>query len=409
MAAIQSIQGREILDSRANTTLEVDLVLTDGSRGRASVPSGASTGRHEAYKLEDITRAIANVDLIAKNLIGQDAGDQQKIDLLLINSDGTENKSNLGGNVTLAISLASAVASAASQGKPLYHYLHALSGVQEPIGLPMPMFNIINGGKHADSGLAFQEFMVVPTGGNSFRERAMMGVLVFQALKTELMQMGQSVALGDEGGFAPRLNSNEEAIEVILSAIGRTRFKPKEDIDIALDVAASSIPDLKPITYPLDPLGYYEKLVVDYPIRLIEDPLTEDDWSGWTSLTARIGSKVMVVGDDLFTTNKQRLQRGIQERAANAVIIKPDQIGTLTETLQTVQLARSAQMAIVVSHRSGETESTFIADLAVGIGAEFIKSGGPSRGERIAKYNQLLRIEEELSQGTGAREQVPGK
>lgn len=399
MAAIAAVHGREIIDSRGNSTLEVDVALADGSRGRASVPSGASTGRSEAYKLEDISRAIANVDLIAKNLIGQDAADQQRIDLLLINTDGTENKSNLGGNVTLAISLAVVQAAAQSAKQPLYQYLHAISGVKESIGLPIPMFNIINGGKHADSGLAFQEFMVVPTGGTSYRERLMMGVLIFKALKTELTQMGQSIAVGDEGGFAPRLNSNEEAIEVILSAIERTKFTPKQDVGLAIDVAASSIPDLKPITYPLDPLTYYEKLITDYPIVLLEDPLTEDDWAGWASLTSRIGSKIHIVGDDLFTTNKLRLQRGINEHAANAIIIKPDQIGTLTETFQTIQLARQSGMAIVVSHRSGETESTFIADLAVAIGAEYIKTGAPSRGERVAKYNQLLRIEEE----TGGR------
>lgn len=396
MAAIKTIKAREILDSRANTTLEVDIELADGSRGRASVPSGASTGRSEAYKLEDISRAISNVDMVAKNLLGTEASDQERIDLLLINTDGTENKSNLGGNVTLAISLAVAQAAAAAAKLPLYTYLHRLTKRSDPPRLPVPMFNIINGGKHADSGIPFQEFMVVPTSGASYRERLMAGVLVFTALKAELTQMGQSVAVGDEGGFAPRLNSVEEAIEVILGAIGRTKFRPKDDISLAIDVAASSIPDLKPITYPLDPLAYYEKLITDYPIMLLEDPLTEDDWAGWTTLTARIGSRVAIVGDDLFTTNRVRLQRGVNEKAATAVIIKPDQIGTLTETLQTVELARSAGMAVVVSHRSGETESTFIADLAVAIGAEFIKTGAPSRGERVAKYNQLLRIEEEL-------------
>lgn len=397
MSAIQSIHGREVLDSRANTTLEVEITLTDGSQARASVPSGASTGRSEAYKLEDISRAIANVDLVAKNVVGQDANDQQKIDLLLINTDGTDNKSNLGGNVTLAISLATAQAAAISQKQPLYRYLHSICGLDDPMSLPIPMFNIINGGKHADSGLAFQEFMVVPTADVPFRQRVMTGVLIYQALKTELSQMGQSIAVGDEGGFAPRLNSNEEALEVILAAIERTKFKPKQDIQLAIDVAASSIPDLKPITYPLDPITYYEKLVTEYPIFSLEDPLTEDDWSGWSTLTSRIGSRVNIVGDDIFTTNKHRLERGINEHAANAIIIKPDQIGTLTETFQTIQLARSAGMALVISHRSGETESTFIADLAVGVGAEFIKTGAPSRGERVAKYNQLLRIEEDLT------------
>lgn len=399
MAAIQTIQGREILDSRGDTTLEVEIRLSDGATGRASVPSGASTGRSEAYKLDDIPRAIANVNLVAKNLIGQDATLQEKIDLLLINTDGTENKSSIGGNVTLAISLAVVEAAALSSSQPLYQYLHTLAKSSKPMGLPIPMFNVVNGGKHADSGLAFQEFMVVPVTGNSFRERVMAGTLIYQALKTELTQMGQSIAVGDEGGFAPRLNSNEEAIEVILAAIERTKFKPRHDVQLALDVAASSIPDLKPITYPLDPIGYYEKLVTDYPISSIEDPLTEDDWSGWSILTSRIGNRIQIVGDDIFTTNPTRLARGIKEHSANAIIIKPDQIGTLTETLQTVALARSANMGIVVSHRSGETESTFIADLAVAIGAEYIKTGAPARGERVAKYNQLLRIEEHLSAG----------
>lgn len=402
MAGIASIHGREILDSRGNSTLEVDIQLTDGVRGRASVPSGASTGRSEAYKLEDISRAVANVDMIAKNLIGTEASEQERVDLLLINTDGTENKSNLGGNVTLAISLAVADAAAASARLPLYQYLHQISGSKIQPRLPIPMFNIINGGKHADSGIPFQEFMVVPVSGNSYRERLMAGVLIFKALKAELTQMGQSVAVGDEGGFAPRLNSVEEAIEIILSAVGRTKFRPKDDVSIALDVAASSIPDLKPITYPLDPMSYYEKLVTDYPIMSIEDPLTEDDWSGWAALTARIGSRIKIVGDDLLTTNRLRVQRAIQEQACNVVLIKPDQIGTLTETFQTIDLARSADMAVLVSHRSGETESTFIADLAVAVGAEYIKTGAPSRGERVAKYNQLLRIEEELSRKPAA-------
>ncbi|MEK7460647.1 MAG: phosphopyruvate hydratase [Patescibacteria group bacterium] len=402
MATIHTIAGREILDSRGSSTLEVDITLADGSLGRASVPSGASNGRWEAYKLEDIGRAVANVDLVAKNLIGQDAAGQEKIDLLLINSDGSGNKSNLGANVTLAISLATAEAQAKSLQIPLYQYLHQIAGVSESIGLPLPMFNIINGGKVSDSGLAFQAFMIVPTSGDTYRQRLMHGVNIFKALRAELIQMGQSVAVGDEGGFAPHFNSNEEAIEVMLTAIGRTRLKPKQDVDLALDVAASAIPDLKPITYPLDPMSYYEKLVTDYPITLLEDPLTEDDWAGWTALTGRIGERVKIVVDDLFTTNRVRLERGISEKAANAIVIKPDQIGTLTETFQAIRLARSANMTIVISHRSGETESTFIADLAVAVGAEYLKTGAPSRGERVAKYNQLLRIEEQLAGPDGA-------
>lgn len=398
MATIQGIHGREILDSRGNSTLEVDVRLDDGSTGRASVPSGASTGRYEAYKLEDIPRAIANVDLVAKNLIGQDATEQERIDLLLINTDGSDTKSNLGGNVTLALSLGVAQAAAISQRLPLYQYIHQLSKTSEEMRLPTPMFALINGGKHSDSGLAFQEFSVVPVRQAGLRERIRMAVVIFQALKAELLEMSQSIAVGDEGGFAPHLNSNEEAIEVLLRAIERTKLVPHDDIELALDVAASAIPDLKPVTYPLDPLSYFEKLVTDYPISMLEDPLPEDDWAGWADLTQRIGSQVKIIGDDLYTTNRNRLQRGINEHAGNTFMVKPDQIGTLTETLQAVSLAREASMAVVVSHRAGETESTFIADLAVGIGAEYIKAGAPSRGERVAKYNQLLRIAEKFEQ-----------
>ena len=263
------------------------------------------------------------------------------------------------------------------------------------------MFNIINGGKVSDSGLAFQAFMIVPTSGDTYRQRLMHGVNIFKALRAELIQMGQSVAVGDEGGFAPHFNSNEEAIEVMLTAIGRTRLKPKQDVDLALDVAASAIPILNRLLIR-STRDYYEKLVTDYPITLLEDPLTEDDWAGWTALTGRIGERVKIVGDDLFTTNRVRLERGISEKAANAIVIKPDQIGTLTETFQAIRLARSANMTIVISHRSGETESTFIADLAVAVGAEYLKTGAPSRGERVAKYNQLLRIEEQLAGPDGA-------
>ncbi len=398
MATIQSIEAREILDSRGNSTLEVDVILDDGSFGRASVPSGASTGQHEAYKLEDIPKAIANVNLVAKNILGQDANEQERIDLLLINSDGSENKENLGGNVTLAVSLGIAQASAVSQKIPLYEYIHSLAKNPMEMRLPIPMFNMINGGKHADSGLPFQEFMVVPSREGTFRERMRIGVLVYQALKAELSEMGHSTAVGDEGGFAPRLNSNEEAIEVLLRAVERTKLVPQSDIVLALDVAASAIPDLKPITYPLDPLSYFEKIVTDYPIAMLEDPLPEDDWAGWSDLTQRIGSRVQIIGDDLYTTNPVRLQRGINEQAGNTFMVKPDQIGTLTETLQAIALAREASMTVAVSHRAGETESTFIADLAVGVGAEYIKAGAPTRGERVAKYNQLLRIAEKFEQ-----------
>lgn len=395
MAKIKDLKAREILDSRANSTLEVDVTLDDGSFGRGSVPSGASTGRYEAYKLEDIKKAILNVNVLEKSLIGIDAGEQEKIDVAMITADGSENKNNLGGNVLLAISIAICEAAARSAKMPLYRYIAKIYGNDNPLKLPVPMFNILNGGKHADNNLPFQEFMVIPV-GDGYRKRVETGVTIFKALRQTLKEMGHSVAVGDEGGFAPKLNSDEEALEVILAAIKRTPYAPVKDITIGIDVAASSIPDLKTVTYPQDPISYYEKLIGDYPISYLEDPLSEDDWEGWTNLNTKIGSRVKIVGDDLFTTNRLRLQKGIETKAANSIIIKPDQIGTLTETFQTVRLAQSSGMAVDISHRSGETESTFIADLAVGVGADAIKTGAPSRGERVAKYNQLLRIEEEL-------------
>ena len=396
MASIKQLVGRRILDSRGDWTLEVDLFCDDGTMGRASVPAGASTGRHEAHKLEDIDQSIANVNVLASSLVGQPVTEQQKIDLLLMNTDGTEDKSNLGANVTLAVSLAAAEAAAKSQRAPLYRWIQALSGTQQ-LGIPTPMLNFINGGKHADSGLAFQEFMVVPMPGKPYHEQIAMGQKIFQSLKNILVKLGQRTAVGDEGGFAPRLASNEEAIEVLIQAIGAAGFQTGTDIGLGLDVAASAIPDLAPITYPLRPHDYFVKLVTDYPILSLEDPLPEDDWNSWTQLNAAIGQRVKLVGDDLFTTNPRRIQTGIQCKAANTLLVKPDQIGTLTETLQAVAMAKQAGMGIVVSHRSGETESTFISDLAVGINAGFIKTGGLSRGERIAKYNQLLRIEAELA------------
>lgn len=397
MARIKDIRGRKILDSRANTTLEVDVLLGDGAWGRASVPSGASAGSHETYKLEDIDKAVENVDILAKNLIGQEASDQEKIDLLMINTDGSPEKQNLGGNVILAISLAVCEAQANSLRIPLYRYIASLYGLKNNFALPTPLFNIINGGKHADSNLPFQEFMIIPLGQKSFKQKLEEGAMVFKLLKKNLHEMGMAVAVGDEGGFAPKLNSNEEALEILTNTIQKSGLKPREEMGIGLDVAASSIPDLNPITYPLDPLRYYQKIVNEYPIVYLEDGLGEDDWEGWSKLTKLLGGQIKIVGDDLFTTNPARIERGVRERSANAIIIKPDQIGSLTETLRAIKLAKQAGFSIVVSHRSGETESTFIADLVVGVGAEFIKSGAPSRGERVSKYNQLLRIEEELS------------
>lgn len=397
MAKIKSIHGREILDSRADSTIEVDVILDDGSLGRASIPSGASTGRNEAFKITDIAKALNNVDVLAKNLIGQEASDQEKIDLLMINSDGTPNKENLGGNVILALSLAICQASAISAKKPLYQYIREVSKIDiEGYKMPIPLFNIINGGKHADSNLPFQEFMVIPTADGSFKEMLMMGAKVYHQLKKDLAKLNLSTAVGDEGGFAPKLNSNDEAMELLVASIQNAGFIPREQISIGLDVAASSIADLNSVTYPDKPAEYYAKIVEKYPIALIEDPLGEDDWQGWIELNQKIGSKIKLVGDDIFTTNPARIQQGIEKKAANSIIIKPDQIGTLTEAFRTIHLALDAGFDIVVSHRSGETESTFIADLAVGVGAQYIKTGAPARGERTAKYNQLLRIEEGL-------------
>lgn len=397
MATIAGVHPRVILDSRGNETLEVDVRLTDGVVGRASVPSGASTGEHEAYKLDDMPRALANVGAIADDLIGQDPVAQERVDLKLLSLDGTETKSNLGANVLLALSLAVCEAAAKTKGLPLHEHIHAIAGLRTPERLPTPMFNIINGGKHADNNLEFQEFMVVPTSeGRPYHEQLFTGAKLFHTLRKILLDMGHTVAVGDEGGFAPRLNSNEEALEIVVEAIERAGLKARQDVSIAIDVAASAIADLGPVTYPLGPHEYYQKLVQDYPIFLLEDPLPEDDWNGWSKLTAAIGSTVHVVGDDLYTTNPKRLKTGIECRATNAIIIKPDQIGTLTETFQTLRLAEQAGQTTIISHRSGETESSFIADLAVGVGAPLIKTGAPSRGERVAKYNQLLRIEETL-------------
>ncbi|OGD66310.1 phosphopyruvate hydratase [Candidatus Berkelbacteria bacterium RIFCSPHIGHO2_12_FULL_36_9] len=396
MGKIKSIFGREILDSRSDSTLEVDVILDDGSSGRASIPSGASTGRNEAFKITDISKALNNVDVLAKNLIGQEA-DQEKIDLLMINSDATPNKENLGGNVILAISLGVCEAAAKSANLPLYQYIRQISKIDTSgYKLPTPLFNIINGGKHADNNLPFQEFMIIPTADGSFKDKYLIGSKVYHQLKKDLAKLGLSTAVGDEGGFAPKLNSNDEALELLVASIQNTGFTPREQVSIGLDVAASSINDLNSVTYPDKPSDYYQKIVDKYPITLIEDPLGEDDWQGWVELNQKLGSRIRVVGDDIFTTNPNRLQMGIEKKAANSIIIKPDQIGTLTEAFRTIHLALNAGFDLVVSHRSGETESTFIADLAVGIGAKYIKTGAPARGERTAKYNQLLRIEENL-------------
>lgn len=397
MGVISWTKARKIYDARGNETIEVDVAVDDGAIGRGSVPAGASTGSHEAKKLDDIDQAILNADMLGQSLIGKDPAGQEQIDISLLQADGTPEKSAMGANTILALSLAVCDAAAKSKRIPLFQHIHEIAELSSPIGLPTPMFNIINGGLHSDNNLEIQEFMLVPTAdARPFSQKMAIGVNIFHALKDVLHQMGHSTSVGDEGGFAPRLNSNEEALQVLVQAIERTPYRPNQDVTLALDIAASSIPDLATVTYPLDPFGFYAKLIDTYPISSIEDPLSEDDWDSWTKLTAQIGQRVYIVGDDLYTTNPARLKTGIERKASNAIIVKPDQIGTLTETFQTLRLAEQNGQVTMISHRSGETESTFIADLAVGVGAKFIKTGAPSRGERVAKYNQLLRIESQL-------------
>lgn len=410
MPSIASVHAREILDSRGNPTVEVDARLNDGSFGRAAVPSGASTGVHEALELRDgdpsryggkgVLRAVANVnDRIAPKIAGRDALDQAGLDRLLIELDGTPNKSALGANALLGVSLAVARAAAASQTLPLYRYLG-----RDARTLPVPLMNVINGGLHADNPLDVQEFMIVPVGGARFADALRMGVETFHALRVILHGRGLSTAVGDEGGFAPALRSTEDAIEVLLEAIRAAGYRPGPDVAIALDPAASNLYRDGVYRFPgegaqrstADMIAYYTRLCDVYPIVSIEDGLAEDDWDGWRDLTARLGARVQVIGDDLFVTNPARLRRGIEAHAANAILIKVNQIGTLTETLEAVATARAAGYASIISHRSGETEDTTIADLAVATGAGQIKTGAPSRSERVAKYNQLLRIEEEL-------------
>jgi enolase len=408
---IKEIKAREILDSRGNPTVEADIYLSDGVMGRAAVPSGASTGEHEALELRDgdksrymgkgVLKAVNNVkNVIAPALLGMDAGEQGVIDKTMIELDGTEHKEKLGANAMLAVSLAVAKASASSCDKALYQYL----GGDEAKQLPVPMMNVVNGGKHADNNVDLQEFMIMPLGAGSFSEVLRMGAEVFHQLKKVLKGKGYQTAVGDEGGFAPDLGSNREAIEVIISAIEGAGYKPGEDIAIALDPAASSFySDGKYILSAEgtqkssgEMIDYYEELTNSYPVVSIEDGLAEDDWEGWKELTERLGSKIQIVGDDLFVTNVERLKRGINEKSANSILIKVNQIGTLTETMDAIKLAKDAGFTTVVSHRSGETEDTTIADISVGADTGQIKSGSLSRSERVAKYNQLLRIEEEL-------------
>lgn len=413
MTFIDEIKAREVLDSRGNPTVEVDVYLESGAMGRAIVPSGASTGAHEAVELRDgdseryggkgVANAVENVNTeIAEELYGWDALDQVGIDEFLISLDGTANKSKLGANAILGVSLAVAKASAAAVGLPLYRYL---GGVSARV-LPVPMMNILNGGKHAVDSTDLQEFMVMPVGASSFVEALQWGAETYHSLKKVLAGKGYNTSVGDEGGFAPSLGSNEEAIEVILEAIAKAGFKSGEDMFIALDPASSEIYENG--VYNLakegrklsseEMVAFYEDWVNKYPIISIEDGLAEDDWEGWQLLCERLGDKVQLVGDDLLVTNVERLQLGIDRKAANSILIKLNQIGSLTETLAAIEMAKRAAWTAVVSHRSGETEDTTIADLVVAVNAGQIKTGAPCRTDRVAKYNQLLRIEEELGE-----------
>lgn len=421
MPTISSVKAREILDSRGNPTVEVDITLSDGSFGRAAVPSGASTGSHEAVELRDgearyggkgVELAVANVNHeLAQTLVGQEYN-QESLDRAMIALDGTENKGRLGANAILGVSLAFAHASAKSEGKPLYQYFADISGTTN-MRLPVPMMNILNGGKHAENSTDLQEFMIMPLGAPSFREALRYGAEVFHALKKILASRKLNTSVGDEGGYAPSLPSNEAAIEIIIEAIEKAGYTAGQDIFIAIDGAASELyengkyelkTEGKSLT-SAEMVDFYAAWVAKYPIVSIEDGLAEDDWDGYKLMTAKIGDKVQIVGDDLFVTNIKRLQMGIDQKAGNSILIKLNQIGTVTETIEAIQMAHEAGMTAVVSHRSGETEDTTISDFVVGLGTGQIKTGSLCRSERTAKYNQLLRIEEEL----GNKAAWPGK
>ena len=419
MSQIENVHARQILDSRGNPTVEVEIALSSGASGRAAVPSGASTGEFEATELRDgaqqwggkgVTKAVGNVNgEIATALTGSDASDQQALDRALIELDGTPNKSRLGANAILGVSLAAAHANAAQAGVPLWRHL----GGSEARVLPVPMMNVLNGGAHADNKVDFQEFMIVPCGAQSFPECLRMGTEVFHALKQTLHERAMATAVGDEGGFAPDLGSNEEALEMLVAGIEAAGYEPGADVAIALDPATSEI--FSAGAYVLEHerrtlsaselADYWADLCARYPIVSIEDGMDEEDWDGWKALTERIGERVQLVGDDLFVTNTERLRRGIQAGVGNSILIKVNQIGTLTETLEAIAMAREAGYTAVMSHRSGETEDVTIADLAVATGCGQIKTGAPSRSDRGAKYNQLLRISEQL----GERAQFPGR
>jgi len=412
MSAIREMKGRQILDSRGNPTVEVDVVLESGARGRAAVPSGASTGEKEAVELRDgdkkrwmgkgVSKAIANISkTIAPRLLGTEAFDQAAVDKVMIELDGTKTKGRLGANAILGVSLAVARAAAAESGQPLYRYL---GGANARV-LPVPMMNIINGGAHADNRLDLQEFMIMPVGAKRFSEALRMATEVFHTLKALLKQRGLSTAVGDEGGFAPDLQSNEEALSLIVEAIEGAGYRPGRDIALALDAAASEFyekgryrleAEKQPDRSSEDMIRYYARLVDRYPILSIEDGLSELDWKGWRMLTERLGDRVQLVGDDIFVTNVEIFAQGIREGIANSILIKLNQIGTLSETLEAIELAKRSGYTAVISHRSGETEDTTIADVAVAVNTGLIKTGSLSRTDRVAKYNQLLRIEEEL-------------
>ena len=414
MSYITDVHARQILDSRGNPTIEVDVTTEDGVMGRAAVPSGASTGKHEAVELRDgdkslflgrgVQKAVNNVnDIIADQIIGLNVNEQAYIDSMLISIDGTENKGNLGANATLAVSMAIANAAAKVSHLPLFRYLGGVNATT----LPIPLMNILNGGAHADNKIDFQEFMIVPIGADSFSDGLRWGVEIFHHLKTVLKKKGFSTNVGDEGGFAPDIQSNEEAIETVLAAIEAAGYKPGEQIGIAMDAATSEMFDDKAKTYKFykssgklissdEMVAYWESWVNKYPIISIEDGMAEDDWDGWKNLTDKIGKKCQLVGDDLFVTNVKRLQQGIDKGIANSILIKVNQIGTVTETINAVQLAQTNGYTSIMSHRSGETEDTTIADLAVALNCGQIKTGSASRTDRMAKYNQLIRIEESL-------------
>ena len=418
MNRIKSVKAMQVLDSRGNPTLQVKVTLEDGTIGKAIVPSGASTGSFEAVELRDgdknkymgksVEKAVRNVnEQIAVKLTGEDVFKQNKIDLKLIELDGTENKANLGANATLGVSLACADAAAKYLNMPLYEYIGGVSGTN----IPVPMMNVLNGGKHSDNNVNIQEFMIVPVGGKDFKEMMQMASEIYHTLKKILKERGLSTAVGDEGGFAPNLSSDEEALKLIVEAIEKAGYKLREDVALALDVASTEMYEeakkaekengylfWKTGEYmsTTDMIDYLEDLVNEYPIISIEDGLAEEDWEGWKELTLRLGNKIQLVGDDLFVTNIKRLEKGIKNKVANSILIKPNQIGTLTETLNAIKLAKANGYSTVISHRSGETEDTFIADLSVAVNSRYIKGGAPARTDRVAKYNRILNIEDEL-------------